>query len=89
MSQFNLGEAAYVVAATASTMRESRNSDLSKELALSMQQLHGVYASLACAATEFVSDEDFHQRTGWYRENVIGLAREISRAMRSLVADEA
>ncbi|MER0241072.1 hypothetical protein AAHZ94_03350 [Streptomyces sp. HSW2009] len=40
-------------------------------------QLHAIYASIAHAVVGLPSEEDFHIRTGFYRENAIALARSM------------
>ena len=72
--------------ATVVTERTRRASQTNhrEDHVFTLGQLHTIYAALTSAVTEFVSDEDFHQRTGWYRENVTALAREMSRSLRNL-----
>lgn len=46
-------------------------------------QLHSIYASITHAVVALPSEETFHIRTGFYRENAIALAN----SMRSTVRD--
>lgn len=48
------------------------------------RQLHSIYASITNAVVALPSEEDFHIRTGFYRENGIALANCISAAIRDL-----
>ncbi|MQY16140.1 hypothetical protein SRB5_63330 [Streptomyces sp. RB5] len=45
-------------------------------------ELHTVYATLIFAVTELYTEEDFHTRIGWYKENAVALARDITRQLR-------
>lgn len=56
-------------------------------VSFSMRQLHIIKCSLNSAVESLISDEDFHVRTGWYRENAIALSRELGRSLRELLAD--
>lgn len=48
-----------------------------------LRQLHSIYASITHAVVALPSEETFHIRTGFYRENAIALAN----SMRSAVHD--
>lgn len=82
--RFTLGSSGEEVTAVTEETRRGSQAQHRGAHVLSLGQLHAIYACLTSAVTEFVSDEDFHQRTGWYRENVTALAREMSRSMRDL-----
>lgn len=45
-----------------------------KEYTLGSRELRLVYLSLAHALSQFVREEDFHIRIGWYRDDVRDLA---------------
>ncbi|MEU7044635.1 hypothetical protein AB0A77_26740 [Streptomyces varsoviensis] len=82
--RFTLGSPSEEVAAVTEETRRASQVNRRADYVFTLGQLHAIYAGLTSAVTEFVSDEDFHQRTGWYRENVTALAREMSRSMRDL-----
>ncbi|MGH3311425.1 MAG: hypothetical protein ACRDP3_12695 [Streptomyces sp.] len=58
------------------------------EVTFTIQQLHVIHSCLTGAVVDFISDEDFHLRTGWYRENAIAFARELGRSLRELMATD-
>ncbi len=72
--RFRLGGSREAVAALAEELRRGGSAEHSQDYRFDVRQLHIIYAGLTRIVTDFVSDEDFHQRTGWYRENVIALA---------------
>lgn len=82
--RFILGSPGEEVAGVTEETRRGSQANHREDYVFTLGQLHAIYAALTSTVTEFVSDEDFHQRTGWYRENVITLAREMSRSMRDL-----
>ncbi|WP_019545736.1 hypothetical protein [Streptomyces sulphureus] len=82
--RFTVGSPSEEVPAVIAKARRVSQANHRAEHVFTLAQLHVIYASLTSAVTEFVSDEDFHQRTGWYRENVIALASALSRSVRDL-----
>ncbi|MEU5611207.1 hypothetical protein ACI2L4_15000 [Streptomyces sparsogenes] len=56
--------------------------NVSGSCTFTFRQLHSLYASITHAVVALPSEEDFHIRTGFYRENAIALANCISAAVR-------
>lgn len=46
-----------------------------------LRQLHSIYASVTHAVVALPSEETFHIRTGFYRENAIALANSLRSAL--------
>ena len=82
---FRVGSSRETVAALAEEVRAGSSAEHSQDSSFDVRQLHLIYACLTRAVTEFVSDEDFHQRTGWYRENAAALARGMERSLREIL----
>ena len=82
---FKLGVASNSAATIDQELTSKVSANGRSEVTFTIQQLHVIHCSLTGAVVDFISDEDFHIRTGWYRENAIAFARELSRSLRELM----
>lgn len=88
--EFSLGATRAAAAAIHDELIAGISANHRSAVTFTLQQLHVINCCLTNAVVDFISDEDFHLRTGWYRENAIAFARELSRSLRELMpADSA
>lgn len=87
-TQFEVGGSQETISMLMEKLTPCANADARTELRFTSEQLHVIYSSLTSAVNDFIWDEDFHIRTGWYRENATAFARALSRAVRESISAE-
>jgi sulfur transfer complex TusBCD TusB component (DsrH family) len=58
-----------------------RTAVLDDGVVFSLAELHVLHSALVSAVNQYLSEEDFYTRLGFFRENIAAFARELVRAL--------